>query len=86
MFGHREVIICLYGSYFISVCTEAVKIYAKCLRIAAYVNDLINTVSAKHGYCFVVYTDTRRINNNDIGFFRDLIELLLDISADVMAI
>ena len=67
MFGHREVVICFDGPNLISVCTETVKIDAKCLRIAADIYYLFDAISAEHGDRFIVDAYAWRIHYDHIG-------------------
>ena len=86
MFCHREVIVCFDGYDLISIGAEAVEVDAEGLRIAADIHDLINAISADHCHSFVVDAYAWRIDDDHIRLLRNSVELLLDISADIMAV
>ena len=74
MLCHREVVVCFDRPYLIAISSETVQIDAEGLRITGDIYYFVYTVTAEHCNSLVVYSDARRIDNDHIRLFRNLIQ------------
>jgi len=86
MLCHRKIIVGFDLYYLVAVRAETVEVDAQRLRIAADIDDLIDSVSAEHSDCLVVYSCSRRVNYYHVRLLRDLIKFLFYVAANVVAI